>query len=169
MQLLSPAMPFFGDIVLLPSQILLQYSCAPPLQTAMTNVVTPGLAVMYIQSTGEHARATIIGRSTHEEDSTTEELQLGSAQSCPHTPQPRQNRLVATIVLRVRYGHVFGTCFLLVPRTARLHRLVLAPGPGLTLTFLTWLVLAQEGAGVGMGICGHVERGNPRQGARGEH
>ena len=30
MQLLSPAMPVFGDIVL---QIVLRYSCAPPLQT----------------------------------------------------------------------------------------------------------------------------------------
>ena len=28
--------------------------------SAMTNVVTPGLAVTYIRSTGEHAPATII-------------------------------------------------------------------------------------------------------------
>ena len=63
-------------------------------------------------STGAHAPATIIGRSTRGEDSTTEELQLGSAQSCPHTPQPHQNRPVATIVLRVRYGQGFGACFL---------------------------------------------------------
>ena len=33
MQQLSPAMPVFGDTALLPSQILLQYSCAPRLQT----------------------------------------------------------------------------------------------------------------------------------------
>ena len=50
-------------------------------------------------------------------------------------------------MLRVRYGQVFGTCFLLVPRVAWLHRLVEAPGPGLTVTFLTWLVLAQGGGG----------------------
>ena len=34
----------------------------------MTNVVTPGLAVTYIRSTGEQAPATIIGRSTRGED-----------------------------------------------------------------------------------------------------
>ena len=45
------------------------------------------------------------------------------------------------------HHQVFGTCFLLVPRVARLHRLVQALGPGLTVTFLTWLVLAQGGGG----------------------
>ena len=34
----------------------------------MSNVVTPGLAVTYIRSTGEHAPATIIGRSTRGDD-----------------------------------------------------------------------------------------------------
>ena len=36
--------------------------------SAMTNVVTPGLAVTYIRSTGEPAPATIIGRCTHGDD-----------------------------------------------------------------------------------------------------
>ena len=31
--MLSPALPVFGDIVRLLSQVLLQYSCAPSLQT----------------------------------------------------------------------------------------------------------------------------------------
>ena len=34
----------------------------------MINVVTPGLAVTYIWSTGEHVPATIIGRSTCGDD-----------------------------------------------------------------------------------------------------
>ena len=81
------------------------------------NVVTLGLAVTDIRSTGEHVPATIIGRSTRGEDfihlkymrneheiEKLAEICLHIVFLCP----------VATIVLRVRYGQVFGTCFLLV-------------------------------------------------------
>ena len=55
------------------------------------------------------------------------------------------------------HHQVFGTCFLLVPHVARLHRLGLAPGPGLTVTFLTWLVLAQgRGGTVITKLTGHL-------------
>ena len=37
---------------------------------------------------------------------------------------------------------------LLVPRVARKHRLVQAPGPGVTVVVLTFLVLAQGEGGV---------------------
>ena len=43
------------------------------------------------------------------------------------------------------------TYVLLVPRVVRKHRLVQAPGPGLTVVFLSFLVLAQGGGG---GCCG---------------
>ena len=64
------------------------------------------------------------------------------SQPCVPYPPP------LVLVLRMRYGQVFGTSFLLVPCAARLHGLVQAPGPSLTVTFLTWLVLAQGGGGV---------------------
>ena len=47
----------------------------------------------------------------------------------------------------------------LVPRIARLHRRAQAPGPGLTVTFLTWLVLAQGGGGGTMQTPQKDERG----------
>ena len=49
----------------------------------------------------------------------------------------------------------------LVPRIARLHRRVQAPGPGLTVTFLTWLVLAQGGGGYNANTSKGRERGVP--------
>ena len=59
---------------------------------------------------------------------------------------PHQNRPVTTIVLRVRYGQVFGTCFLWY-RASR-GCTALSKHQDLTVTFLTWLVLAQGGGGI---------------------
>ena len=42
-------------------------------------------------------------------------------------------------------GRFSVTCVLLVPRVTRKHHLVQAPGPGVTVVFLTLLVLAQGG------------------------
>ena len=52
-----------------------------------------------------------------------------------------------SVVLRVRQGRFSVTCVFFVPRAAPKHRLVQAPGPGLTVVFLTFLVLAQGGVG----------------------
>ena len=46
-------------------------------------------------------------------------------------------------------GRFWVTCVLLVPRVARKQRIVQAPGPGLTVVFLVFLVLAQGGGGAG--------------------
>ena len=65
----------------------------------MTNVVTPGLAVMYNQSTGEHAPATFIGHSTRGKDSTTEELKLGAPRVAPIPHSPTKTALLRLLWL----------------------------------------------------------------------
>ena len=102
--------------------------------SAMTNVVTLGLAVM------EELFAPCVIEKTKK----PERLPKCGLQFLPHIVFYCP---VTTIVLRVRYGHVFGDIRSLVPRFARKHRLVQAPGPGLTVSFLTFLVLAEGGGG----------------------
>ena len=53
------------------------------------------------------------------------------------------------MVVTVRYGEVFATYIIWVPRVARKHGLVLAWEPFLTVTFLPFSVLAQSGGGGG--------------------
>ena len=113
----------------------------------MTNVVTPGLAVMYIWSTGEHAPATIIGRSIRGDDFINLKYTRNGHEiehNAPFEPVLFPIRSpVTTILLRVRYGQVFGDIRSFDTAVARKHPLVQAPGPSVTVVFLTFLVLAQ--------------------------
>ena len=59
MQRLSLAMPVFGDTALLPSQILLRYSCAPPLQTISQIVYTLELMKPKPQIRLSHCQPTV--------------------------------------------------------------------------------------------------------------
>ena len=63
--------------------------------------------------------------------------------------EPEKKKLVLHPTA-VCFGVIFSHELLawLVPRVTRKHRLVQAPGPGLTVVFLTLLVLAQRGRGV---------------------
>ena len=113
----------------------------------MADGAVAGMAVRYIRHTSEHVLATIVAAVTRGDDFFHGKCMQNGHENVIIVLWVVSSSQSNSIVVRVRYGQVFDTHILLVPRVACKHSLVQAWRPCLTVDFVVFSMLVEGGGG----------------------